>query len=1458
MFSRIRKFFKSPKHLDKRRRPPPPSRYDAEPQVREVKALSGPGKNDWGGKTDSGDAGIPLFKIEQLFVVPPQKWKAKSVDARLQENRCLVIHCSGNQESEAMMKDMLDGPSGYGYFTSVLKLSADQAIIHPTKPRALLRERLMVVGTMVSSTPIHRLTYLSLDTFTILHSSANTLIPRTYVNESIIILEDMKNPSTIVLWDADAMDDPSQATRITLPEPIDHGAKYGGTRDAGWLFMNYIKSSDLAPDLYVYSTGARSFAPAIENVDAACMTKLTFGDEERCFVLWGTLVHSSRAPKLCIAEPSILRTKVVVGNVREVILPIDERLGDLAIKEILVPEALGIAYVISRDGWIYLVDIESATMIHTQRIPLIANANVLNMSENGVDVFACRAGQSSMTGPSMFSNFRKRLEDSLDAVEQLASQQMHPRNNSLDHSSPPTSSFPPERHRSERQSSQDSLNSRTAAGGTAGTPSQLAESALSSIRKSLASQRVQNPSGSVDNEVGAARRQGREDSPGRDASPSMKRTNSGLRSSGRGMTLEDRLKAKLMATSDASASNRPSSSAPPTPPPPEPASESPPPANPVDIPLPSSPIAVSEPEVITSPSLDNAVLAISNPTQEDPLRSPSPPTPPPAEPLVSTDNISSPPPPAVDPTVEAPPPPPAEPPPEDAPVPVTTPDNDTPAVDIGSPVLEPSEPVVRKSVDSIAGPSGTSTPPTLALNPNQTELDAEKLKERLKLVEQRFSDVSKSFKRIQAEKVAVERVLKEFTPLEGISDAEGLREHLRNINLKAEMSTEEIKRLNSLIQRHDERLEELRDTHRLESKSQSESIELMRKRLHEAEVLLTASSETTSSIEAASSAKQTTIDQLKAELEKAKGLAKDEEEKRVKAISLLKTVRTKLVKAEKDKEDVMKERDDAKIERDAARSETAAIRADVERLRAEKERDVANLRVQYDRELAAMRDKFEKEAAARKGQFELEAITTKATHTKELGAKTTRISQLEATIRTLTQEKDSLFDQMQLRQAELESSQSHLETMTNQNSELQYQLREANDRIAVLSEEVFDARRLSANESPHPHLRTHDATAYPPSPSHDSPAELARLLSEAEGKYEARLSDLRSKIRILEKERNESEEEWAKNVAERGKEIERLKKVMGEREQEWKLKASAWEESETRIGVLENGVRELKIEKETVGEAVEKFRREVERLKEVEAALSEDKSEATTRMGALEKQIEELKTRETQLRANNKTLRDELRKVQSSAALLERQRNPGVGYWAATPSSSRLNTAPESHANGTTPSTPTRSVSPSTSDPNRPSTPTSPKPPNAEEEVNLEYLRNVILQFLENEKMREKQAEITPKAHASNLTQIITYPTLLLLLDLSLQRHTAPRRAGHLRLVLTRRIAAQEPLIHARRAPDIDGKREDRHRAGRADEFEGVEVLGEGEREPDDADCDAEGEAVAFAEALGLDGCVDV
>ena len=90
----------------------------------------------------------------------------------------------------------------------------------------------------------------------------------------------------------------------------------------------------------------------------------------------------------------------------------------------------------------------------------------------------------------------------------------------------------------------------------------------------------------------------------------------------------------------------------------------------------------------------------------------------------------------------------------------------------------------------------------------------------------------------------------------------------------------------------------------------------------------------------------------------------------------------------------------------------------------------------------------------------------------------------------------------------------------------------------------------------------------------------------------------------------------------------------------------------------------------------------------------------------------------------HQTLREELRKVQSSITLLERQRSPGIGYWSPRPDESA-------------PAEPRTSIqSDSTSRAGSPAPAQDGTPAKKEEEINLEYLRNVILQFLEHKEMR--------------------------------------------------------------------------------------------------------------------------
>ena len=154
-------------------------------------------------------------------------------------------------------------------------------------------------------------------------------------------------------------------------------------------------------------------------------------------------------------------------------------------------------------------------------------------------------------------------------------------------------------------------------------------------------------------------------------------------------------------------------------------------------------------------------------------------------------------------------------------------------------------------------------------------------------------------------------------------------------------------------------MDELRDTHRLEGSSQGELISKLRSQLASVEGSL-----------ASKGSELLNAGQLRADLAKAQTQAKEEEEKRTKAITLLKTVRLKLVKAEKEREEIDKDRAEERAERSKAGEET-------ERVKAEREREVNALRKGFERELTGAKERLEKESQARKVAWELEMITTK-------------------------------------------------------------------------------------------------------------------------------------------------------------------------------------------------------------------------------------------------------------------------------------------------------------------------------------------------------------------------------------------------------------------------------------------------------------------------------------------------
>ncbi|KAF8168038.1 hypothetical protein B0H34DRAFT_804053 [Crassisporium funariophilum] len=593
--------------------------------------------------------------------------------------------------------------------------------------------------------------------------------------------------------------------------------------------------------------------------------------------------------------------------------------------------------------------------------------------------------------------------------------------------------------------------------------------------------------------------------------------------------------------------------------------------------------------------------------------------------------------------------------------------------------------------------------------------EVEALQDRLRQVEQRFSDVSTSFKRLQAEKQAADAILRENSPLESIKDATALTEFFSNLRAKDQVFQDEIKRLNQKLETQEDRLDELRDTHRLESHSQSDEVQKLRTQLEETEALFQAAQRATTQAEETGDKHREEIARLHKEIESSRNTAKEEEEKRVKAISLLKTVRQKLVKAEKEKEDALKEiaavKDRERGDKNKEQAERQNFQHELESVHATHEKAIASLRAQYDKDFSGVRERYDQEISAVRGQLELDLASTKSAYTKEISTKSLQIAALENSLNKVTRDKNAFFDSLQQRQAELESAQAHLESLEHQNTELQFQLRESNDRLALLREETNELVREQENRSRDPVT---------------SADEVARMVSATEAKYEARLAEMKRNLAVLEKERYESEADWSRKLKEKVKDLEDLKRVLG----------SASKSRETD----ENMVADLKSELARARESVQALKQQAseiprlqDQLDELEKSLKEQEAETKVKVLILEKQIEETKTRESQTRQANKTLREELRKVQSSAALLERQRNPGVGYWTTRVSES---TGPaESRMSISSPvaESPARVSSPT------PSTATSNQ---NEEEVNLEYLRNVILQFLEHKEMRPNLVKV--------------------------------------------------------------------------------------------------------------------
>ena len=130
------------------------------------------------------------------------------------------------------------------------------------------------------------------------------------------------------------------------------------------------------------------------------------------------------------------------------------------------------------------------------------------------------------------------------------------------------------------------------------------------------------------------------------------------------------------------------------------------------------------------------------------------------------------------------------------------------------------------------------------------------------------------------------------------------------------------------------------------------------------------------------------------------------------------------------------------------------------------------------------------------------------------------------------------------------------------------------------------------------------------------------------------------------------------------------------------------------------------------------------------------------------------------------TLREELRKVQSSVLMAEKSRNPGVGCALPFPCGSDGADFSQHSAQGTagTPngSTVGRDTDSVVSDASTPANEPNGAASSSEQALNFEYIRSVVLQFVEKPQMRVRpsiETKLTRQPHLVGVLSVILHFT---------------------------------------------------------------------------------------------------
>ncbi|KAG0252417.1 hypothetical protein BG011_006991 [Mortierella polycephala] len=384
-----------------------------------------------------------------------------------------------------------------------------------------------------------------------------------------------------------------------------------------------------------------------------------------------------------------------------------------------------------------------------------------------------------------------------------------------------------------------------------------------------------------------------------------------------------------------------------------------------------------------------------------------------------------------------------------------------------------------------------------------------------------------------------------------------------------------------------------------------------------------------------------------------------------------------------------------------------------------------------------------------KAQQEIKTLNNKMTSQQSTAAqelqklKMTHLKTLQERDRTTTErdqlqeEKETNTKEMRLKLAELETLQQMNDSAENQMREYQTQLTEARNRVDTLEEVTSIAKRVA--ETKVVELESLRAR------SEDLEQDLTKA-KERMKKREEELRELRSKAK---QDLEETRDVFMDEVTELTHSLEQRKVEVDELKEKERVHETGMAEMKTLMRDQQAAVEKLEMEVQELTACKRNLSLELQHFKDLEVILAKEKDAHTTA-------LEEIKMREGHLRTVNKTLKEEVRKLQRqlpnsplpspstphspySQGNMLPQTPTGTNsqqqqYFSSspTPGTSKSRTTNGGRAF----STPTLSLTP-------PATPRFNRRPQQEQDeqgrdVNVEYLKNVLLNFMEHKDRRQQ------------------------------------------------------------------------------------------------------------------------